>query len=66
MVGGRFGTGPLSPDGGAILVVDDEEMARVVIARMLTDAGFVAVQASNARDTLSALERADLGDFAAK
>ena len=53
------GTGPLSPDGGAILVVDDEEMARVVIARMLTDAGFVAVQASNARDALSALERAD-------
>jgi len=46
--------------------VDDEEMARVVIARMLTDAGFVAVQASNARDTLSALERADLDDFAAK
>jgi len=53
------GTGPLSPDGGAILVVDDEEMARVVIARMLTDAGFVAVQASNARDALSVLERAD-------
>ena len=53
------GTGPQSPDGGAILVVDDEEMARVVIARMLTDAGFVAVQASNARDALSALERAD-------
>jgi len=53
------GTGPQSPDGGAVLVVDDEEMARVVIARMLTDAGFVAVQASNARDALSALERAD-------
>jgi two-component system cell cycle sensor histidine kinase/response regulator CckA len=53
------GTGPQSPDGGAILVVDDEEMARIVIARMLTHAGFVAVQASNARDALSALERAD-------
>jgi DNA-binding NtrC family response regulator len=54
-----LGTGPVSPDGGAILVVDDEETARVVIARMLTDAGFVAVQASNARDALSALGRAD-------
>ena len=53
------GAGPRSPGGGTILVVDDEEMARVVISRMLTEAGFVAVQVSNARDALSVLERAD-------
>jgi two-component system, cell cycle sensor histidine kinase and response regulator CckA len=53
------GTEPVSPDGGAILVVDDEETARVVIARLLTEAGFVTVQVSNARDALRVLERAD-------
>jgi len=52
------GTGPLSPDGGAILVVDDEELARIVIGRILTDAGYSAVQVASAREALIVLERA--------
>jgi DNA-binding NtrC family response regulator len=54
---GSFGTSPTAP-AGTVLVVDDEELARIVIGRMLTDAGYSAVQVASAREALIVLERA--------
>jgi len=47
-----------SLDSATILVVDDEEFARIVIRRMLTDAGYSTVQVASAREALIVLERA--------
>ena len=47
-----------SLDSATILVVDDEEFTRIVISRMLTDAGYSTVQVASAREALIVLERA--------
>ena len=47
-----------SLDSATILVVDDEEFVRIVIRRMLTDAGYSTVQVASAREALIVLERA--------
>ncbi len=45
------------PGGFTVLVVDDEEAVRQLASRMLTHAGYRAVQASHAREALAALEQ---------
>ncbi len=42
-----------------VLVVDDEPSVLAVTARILRDAGYVAVEAPNAREALRLLERGD-------
>jgi DNA-binding NtrC family response regulator len=54
---GSFGPSPTAP-AGMVLAVDDEELARIVVGRMLTDAGYSAVQVASAREALIVLERA--------
>jgi CheY-like chemotaxis protein len=44
------------PGGWTVLVVDDEEIVRQLASRMLTHTGYRALQASHAREALSALE----------
>ena len=42
--------------GAVILVVEDEELARLIIADYLKDAGFTVLESSNAEDALALLE----------
>jgi DNA-binding response OmpR family regulator len=50
------------PAGGwTVLVVDDEEIVRQLASRMLTHTGYRALQASHAREALSALEHDPAG-----
>jgi two-component system, cell cycle sensor histidine kinase and response regulator CckA len=50
-----------TPDPAAkrVLVVDDEPTVLIVTSRMLTTAGYVAIQASGAREALRLLELGD-------
>jgi two-component system, response regulator PdtaR len=43
-------------NGAVILVVEDEELARLIIADYLKDAGFTVLESSNAEDALALLE----------
>ncbi len=45
------------PGGWTVLVVDDEEIVRQLASRMLIHTGYHALQASHAREALSALEQ---------
>jgi DNA-binding response OmpR family regulator len=45
--------------GAVILVVEDEELARLIIADYLKDAGFMVLESSNAKDALALLEARD-------
>ena len=42
--------------GAVILVVEDEELARLIIADYLKEAGFTVLESSNAEDALALLE----------
>jgi CheY-like chemotaxis protein len=42
--------------GAVILVVEDEELARLIIADYLKDAGFTVLESSNSEDALALLE----------
>jgi two-component system response regulator AlgR len=50
------GTGPGSERTKLILIVEDEELVRKFIGRVLTDAGYDTVSASNAGEALEILK----------
>ncbi|MBV9239016.1 MAG: response regulator [Xanthobacteraceae bacterium] len=43
-------------NSAVVLVVEDEELARLIIADYLKDAGFIVLESSNAEDALALLE----------
>jgi two-component system cell cycle sensor histidine kinase/response regulator CckA len=51
--------GAPDPAANRVLVVDDEPTVLIVTSRMLTTAGYVAIQASGAREALRLLELGD-------
>lgn len=48
----------MMPDGAAILVVDDEPLLRTLVAEMLREAGYCALEAGSAAEALLVLETA--------
>ncbi len=52
------GTTGSSTSGGRVLLVEDEDMVRQLVARTLLDAGFEVLQARHGREALERLQRA--------
>jgi two-component system, cell cycle sensor histidine kinase and response regulator CckA len=56
--GPRPGTRPAAPTSGScVLLVDDEEIVRQIVARTLSEAGFEVIQARHGREALDQLAR---------
>jgi CheY-like chemotaxis protein len=54
--------GKIPADNAAILIVEDEALIRMNAVQMMEDAGFVALEASNANDAITILkQRPDIG-----